>query len=88
MNDTLDGCVDHEEGSTDDETHALFTRSIDERGAMLWGRISHKTLESYLPAVARGGVAATPAMNEWAVKLNAKPKYVASYNANKLPVGQ
>ena len=37
---TLDGCVDHQEGIADDETHAFFTRLMDESGAMLWGRVT------------------------------------------------
>jgi len=37
INVTLDGCVDHQEGIADDETHAFFTRLMDEGGAMLWG---------------------------------------------------
>ena len=36
INVTLDGCVDHQEGIADDETHAFFTRLMDEGGAMLW----------------------------------------------------
>ena len=39
INDTLDGCVDHREGIADDETHAFFSRLMDEYGAMLWGRM-------------------------------------------------
>jgi dihydrofolate reductase len=35
-------------------------------------------MESYWPAVARGAEEAPPAMREWAVKLEAKPKYVVS----------
>jgi hypothetical protein len=38
INVTLDGCVDHQEGIADDETHAFSTRLMDEGGAMLWGR--------------------------------------------------
>jgi hypothetical protein len=34
INVTLDGCVDHQEGIADDETHAFFTRLMDEGGAM------------------------------------------------------
>lgn len=30
INVTLDGCVDHQEGIADDETHAYFTRLMDE----------------------------------------------------------
>lgn len=32
INLTLDGCVDHQEGIADDETHAFFTRLMDESG--------------------------------------------------------
>ena len=78
INVTLDGCVDHQEGIADDETHAFFTRLMDEGGAMLWGRTTYEMMESYWPAVARGDVAAPPAIREWAVKLEAKPKYVVS----------
>ncbi|MES1147629.1 MAG: deaminase, partial [Bradyrhizobium guangdongense] len=75
---TLDGCVDHQEGIVDDETHAFFTRLMDESGAMLWGRATYEMMESYWPAVARGEAEAPPSMREWAVKLDAKPKYVVS----------
>lgn len=78
LNLTLDGCVDHQEGIADDETHAFFTRLMDEYGAMLWGRVTYEMMESYWPAVARGEVEAPPAMREWAVKLEAKLKYVVS----------
>ncbi|HEY1137452.1 MAG TPA: dihydrofolate reductase family protein [Xanthomonadaceae bacterium] len=78
INVTLDGCVDHQEGIADDETHAFFTRLMDESGAMLWGRITYEMMERHWPAVARGDVEAPPAMREWAVKLEAKPKHVVS----------
>lgn len=78
INVTLDGCVDHQEGVVDDETHAFFTRLMDERGAMLWGRVTYEMMESFWPAVARGDVDAPPTIREWAVKLETKPKYVVS----------
>lgn len=78
INVTLDGCVDHQEGIADDETHAFFTQLMDEGGAMLWGRATYEMMESYWPAVARGDMEAPPAIHEWAVKLEAKPKYVVS----------
>ncbi|WP_372012762.1 dihydrofolate reductase family protein [Pseudoxanthomonas sp. 10H] len=82
---TLDGCVDHREGIADDETHALFTRLMDEAGAMLWGRVTYEMMEDCWPAVARGEVAAPPAVREWAVRLEAKPKYVASSTRSDFP---
>src|SRR5690606_20559906 len=54
------------------------TRLMDEAGAMLWGRVTYEMMESYWPAVARGDLDAPPAIREWAVKLEAKPKYVVS----------
>ena len=50
INLTLDGCVDHQEGIADDETHAFFTGLIDEGGAMLWGRVTYEMMERYWPA--------------------------------------
>src|SRR5262247_93530 len=59
INVTLDGCVDHQEGIADDETHAFFTRLMDEGGAMLWGRVTYEMMESYWPGRPRrrGGTA-------------------------------
>ena len=85
MNVTLDGCVDHQEGVVDDETHAFYTRMMDESGAMLWGRVTYEMMESFWPGVARGDTEAPPAMREWAVKLDAKPKYVVSSTRTEFP---
>ncbi|MEV6346428.1 dihydrofolate reductase family protein [Actinoplanes sp. NPDC051851] len=85
INVTLDGCVDHQEGIADDETHAFYTRLMREGGAMLWGRVTYEMMESYWPAVARGDVAAPPAIHQWAVDLEAKPKYVVSSTRTDFP---
>jgi len=82
---TLDGCVDHEEGIADDETHALFTRLLTEHGAVLWGRTTYEMMEAYWPAVARGEVDAPPAIRDWALTLEAKPKYVVSSTRTDFP---
>jgi dihydrofolate reductase len=85
LNLTLDGCVDHQEGIADDETHAFFTRLMDESGAMLWGRVTYEMMEGYWPAVARGDTPSPPALREWATKLEAKPKYVVSSTRKEFP---
>ena len=85
LNVTLDGCVDHEEGVADDETHAFFTRLMDESGAMLWGRVTYEMMERHWPAVARGDVDASPAIRDWAISLEAKPKYVVSSTRSEFP---
>ncbi len=53
INVTLDGCVDHQEGIADDETHAFFTRLMDEGGAMLWGRVTGKNRIGCSPSCRR-----------------------------------
>lgn len=85
LNLTLDGCVDHQEGIADDETHAFFTQLMDESGAMLWGRVTYEMMEGHWPAVARGDTEAPAAMRDWAVKLEAKPKYVVSSTRKDFP---
>jgi dihydrofolate reductase len=85
INVTLDGCVDHQEGIADDETHAFFTHLMDESGAMLWGRVTYEMMESYWPAVACGDVEASPAIYEWAFKLEAKPKFIVSSTRKNFP---
>src|ERR1700749_2464300 len=42
-------------------------------------------MESYWPGVARGDEEAPPAMPEWAVKLETKPKYVVSSTRKDFP---
>lgn len=85
LNITLDGCTDHQEGIADEETHAFFTRRMDEAGALLWGRVTYEMMEGYWPAVALGAVQAPAAMQEWAVKLQAKPKHVVSSTRRDFP---
>lgn len=85
LNLTLDGCVDHQEGIADEETHAFFTRLMDAHGAMLWGRTTYEMMEGYWPAVARGEVQASPAVRAWACKLETKPKYVVSTTRTEFP---
>lgn len=77
INVTLDGCCDHTIGIADDELHDHFTGLMDDAGAMLWGRKTYELMEGAWPAVARDENAPR-AMREWALKLEAKPKYVAS----------
>jgi dihydrofolate reductase len=58
---------------------------MNEGEAMLWGRVTYDMMESYWPAVTRGDEKAPPAMREWAVKLEAKPKYVVSSTRTDFP---
>jgi dihydrofolate reductase len=77
INVTLDGCCDHTVGVVDDELHDYFTNLMDDADAMLWGRKTYELMESAWPAIARDENAPR-AEREWAIKLDAKPKYVVS----------
>jgi dihydrofolate reductase len=77
INTTLDGCIDHQEGIADDELHRFFSGLMDEFGALLWGRTTYEMMEVAWPPIARDE-SAPEALREWAVKLDAKPKYVVS----------
>ena len=85
INVTLDGCIDHQAGIVDDETHAHFTALLDEAGAMLWGRTTYEMMEAYWPLVASGEVEAPPATRAWALTLEDKPKYVVSGTRTDFP---
>lgn len=84
INLTLDGCCDHTVGIVDDELHDYFTGLMSDAGAMLWGRTTYELMEAYWPAVAQDPNAPR-AERDWAVKLNHKPKYVASTTRRDFP---
>jgi dihydrofolate reductase len=84
LNVTLDGCQDHREMIADEEMHDYWTQLMDGAGAMLFGRTTYELMESAWPAVARDEKAPR-AMREWAVKLEAKPKYVVSASRRDFP---
>ncbi|MDF3065987.1 MAG: RibD domain protein, partial [Polyangiaceae bacterium] len=84
LNVTLDGCIDHTQGIADDELHDYWTQVMDQGGAMLFGRNTYELMEEHWPAVTRDAQAPR-AMREWALKLEAKPKYVVSGSRSDFP---
>jgi dihydrofolate reductase len=84
LNVTLDGCCDHREGVVDDEMLAFWTRTMEAAGAMLFGRVTYEMMEDAWPRVARDP-AARPSDRDWAVRLDAKPKYVVSSTRRDFP---
>jgi dihydrofolate reductase len=81
---TLDGCADHTAGTAGDELHDYFTGLMDGTGAMLWGRTTYEMMEDAWPAVAQDENAPR-AQRDWATKLDAKTKYVASTTRRDFP---
>lgn len=84
LNVTLDGCIDHTQGIADDELHDYWTGLMDQSGAMLFGRNTYELMEQAWPAVARDE-RAPRAMRDWALKLEAKAKYVVSSSRSDFP---
>ena len=84
LNVTLDGCCDHREGIADDELHDYFTQLIGEAGALLYGRTTYELMEAHWPAVARDDKASR-ADRDWALTLEAIPKYVVSGTRRDFP---
>jgi dihydrofolate reductase len=84
MNVTLDGCCDHTAGIADVELHVFFSGLLVGPGAMLCAPTTYEMMEGYWPAVARDEQAPR-AQRDWAVKLDAKPKYVASTTRRDFP---
>ncbi len=84
LNVTLDGCIDHTQGISDDELHEYWTQLMDRSGAMLFGRTTYELMEAHWPAVARDD-SAPRALREWAQKLEAKTKYVVSSSRRDFP---
>jgi dihydrofolate reductase len=84
LNVTLDGCCDHREMIADDELHDYFTQALGEGGAMLYGRTTYEMMEGYWPKVARDEKAPR-AERDFARKLDAIPKYVASTTRRDFP---
>ena len=46
INVTLDGCVDHREGSTDEELHRYWAQKLAEADGLLFGRVTYQMMEA------------------------------------------
>lgn len=76
INTTLDGCIDHREGSPDPESHQLAADWLARADALLLGRVTYELMEqAWRPP-------ASDAFPDWtqpfARTINQIPKYVAS----------
>ena len=90
MHVSLDGFVAGPNGEmdwikVDQEIFDHVEKRISKGDTALYGRVTYEMMEGYWPAVARGEVAAPPAIREWAVKLETKPKYVVSSTRKEYP---
>ncbi len=82
INITLDGCVDHRAGSTDEELHRYWAESLAQADALLFGRVTYAMMEAaWRPP-------ASDAMPDWtkpfARTIDAAKKYVVSNTLDRV----
>jgi dihydrofolate reductase len=80
INVTLDGCVDHRAGSTDEELHRFWAETLAEADALLFGRVTYEMMRAAWRWPANG--LRPEGMAEWmepfARTIDAAKKYVVS----------
>jgi dihydrofolate reductase len=80
INVTLDGCVDHRAGSTDEELHRFWAETLAQADALIFGRVTYEMMQSAWRWPANG--VRPEWMAEWtepfARSIDAAKKYVVS----------
>jgi dihydrofolate reductase len=86
INITLDGCCDHQAGSTDEELHRYWAESLAQADALLFGRVTYEMMESAwrLPATGVWPDWMTDWMLPFAQTINAAKKYVVSSTLDRV----
>jgi dihydrofolate reductase len=86
INITLDGCCDHEAGSTDEELHRYWSESLARADALLFGRVTYEMMEAAwrLPATGVRPDWMTDWMEPFARTIDAAKKYVVSSTLDRV----
>ena len=83
INVTLDGCVDHRAGSTDEELHRFWAEKLAQADALLFGRVTYEMMQAAWRLSTR-----TITVPEWtepfARTIDAAKKYVVSSTLNRV----
>jgi dihydrofolate reductase len=86
INVTLDGCVDHRAGSTDEELHRFWAEKLAQADALLFGRVTYEMMQAAWRWPANG--LRPEWMAEWmepfARTVGAAKKYVVSSTLNQV----
>jgi len=84
INVTLDGCVDHRAGSTDDELHRFWAGKLAQADALLFGRVTYEMMQAAWRWPANGQRPQWMAewMEPFARTIDAAKKYVVSSTLN------
>ena len=80
INVTLDGCVDHRAGSTDEELHRFWAEKLAGADALLFGRVTYEMMQAAWRWPANGPRPQWMAewMEPFARTIDAAKKYVVS----------
>ena len=86
INVTLDGCVDHRAGSTDEELHRFWAEKLAQADALLFGRVTYEMMQAAWRWSTNG--LRPEWMAEWmepfARTIDAAKKYVVSSTLNRV----
>ena len=86
INVTLDGCVDHRAGSTDEELHRFWAEKLAQADALLFGRVTYEMMQAAWRWPANG--LRPEWMPEWmepfARTIDAAKKYVVSSTLDRV----
>src|SRR6187455_2964122 len=77
INTTLDGCVDHTKGFSDEETHEYWTHILREADLLVYGRKTYQLMVPFWPEVAKSQ-SMTRALIEFARTFDSMNKVVFS----------
>jgi dihydrofolate reductase len=86
INVTLDGCVDHRAGTTDEHLHRYWAETLAKADALLFGRVTYEMMEAAWRLPATGGMPDWMAdwMKPFARTIDAAKKYVVSSTLDRV----
>jgi dihydrofolate reductase len=86
INITLDGCVDHRAGSTDNELHRFWAEKLAEADGLIFGRVTYEMMQAAwrLPASGVWPEWMAEWMQPFARAIDAARKYVVSSTLNRV----
>jgi len=86
INITLDGCCDHQAGSTDEELHRYWAEKLAQADALLFGRVTYEMMEAAWRPAPTGAMPdwMEPWMEPFARTIDAAKKYVVSSTLDRV----
>lgn len=86
INVTLDGCCDHQAGSTDEELHRYWAEKLAQADGLLFGRVTYAMMEAAwrLPATGVRPDGMADWMEPFARTIDAAKKYVVSRTLDRV----